>query len=1454
MDNATLLKIIDLAVKWGPTLIFVLILLGYALTGLRRGYRKSLVLYIHSLIAGAICIFLYFILVDTKIGDQMLLTIINMVLGGDSALQNQLGVDSSLDRLTFVLVDFISVQNGFGDSVSIIIQDNGAYLATLVNLLYHIVFAVVLGVVYLILVFILYLVYLIFYSNKAYAKRVLKKFQKGQAYGTFRKRRLAGALIGMFRGTLTGLFVVSLLGSVLYVASGGKGEERLPDRDFGNEDYNLIYNAYQSIGSYGSNGIIQVLNVVQDQDEVPYYLYLADIILQGNYTEEAIGEMVKEEYSIVLREELTTYTEFLLNAIDIVFKYKEDVVMGYINGEVSEEELMNELTLLFAEAEFQYDFSKLINSFNDDTYVFNLALSLVDTIVSNIDDPSMNLNLTEESIEAIQVFFADDYYCPAIPEEQKMIELGYDVDLPHITPSNLLEKEDVNIILAMIFSLMEINPENSMYMIESVISFIKELSIFDGPRKDEMNPALARFYAYIENTFLSSELSFETEGAENLAVKDKDAEVEEYIKSLNNTKIDWIGEIDILLDLAGDLVTFSSKFTQSEAENPLDIIVSIFDQENPEYEQNYALYTKLKDALVSSQILGEVLSSKAITSILVSSLTQIAPNYTMPTDVIYANQYDEEGNLVATGELYNLLSCIETLVTSGKLDVILDKAQNGIYGVEDIKDFLVILNEKDTNGYSAVDYVFESKIFGSVISSFIMEISYQEGSLIYVPEKAKVLLPDGTRAEIIESIYLKEALVNLPQLLDEIEPLLNGEEVDIMEIIYGGTFATMKENPLVQGILVNQIIQLLGNNEVIILPERLKVVDNWLIGEQTEFDKLFDAIATLEIDFNNMEGDQVLETIKNLSEEDIEKIISSSVIHYTISNLIVNGGFGDLIIIPNTCKSILKEDTLDELIKKNALVSLMDSLKLLLDFDLENADANELVTFVISNKDKLLSNDIIKASLVSIVNSMLGDAIAVPDHLKNAATKDMLQLYSSSNPWDLEIPALLSALDEVFKISEGNNFDLTNDLEGKIYDILLNYNELSNVVAGETKFGVILRSQIISYNLTKVLDQVLTDDLIDSKTRELAKTNDSYNKEEMISLCEVLQLYGLLNKEEFGNFDLTTLEVKQELIEMFKDQRSLYLIRGVLTKQISKIFGTSGVGLRSHPEAYDSNKNQVLKHQEIISILEITRNIGFDSNSFNGADIELSQYLSYIKDSKGNCKSYLLVATISSFIYDQSDSMGLVLPASVMYETTDIIEHLELHRLLSFLNKVLGGGSLGEINILSTFTISNDLFESKILNATIVHNLSVGDDLELFAPVAEVMADKNAKNLNQTIYYLKETGYKKLVNALLNGFGDLSLGGSNMTYDYVKTLNDQTIKTMLESGIIRIAISDVLKEKYDALPAYIKTQFENEGLSLHDEQVFKISSSTGGKVTKKTFAPNDILSVLDYLKQLEGIL
>ena len=64
-------------------------------------------------------------------------------------------------------------------------------------------------------------------------------FADGSEFG-YAKRRLKGSLIGFTRGLISGFIMLSLLGSLFFIVSGGRGNEKSPQYDLGNEDYNNI--------------------------------------------------------------------------------------------------------------------------------------------------------------------------------------------------------------------------------------------------------------------------------------------------------------------------------------------------------------------------------------------------------------------------------------------------------------------------------------------------------------------------------------------------------------------------------------------------------------------------------------------------------------------------------------------------------------------------------------------------------------------------------------------------------------------------------------------------------------------------------------------------------------------------------------------------------------------------------------------------------------------------------------------------------------------------------------------------------------------------------------------------------------------------------------------------------------------------------------------------------------
>ena len=133
------IKIVDIAVSWGPTALFVLIILCSFLTGLRRGLRKSLILMLQALGAAIICIAAFFIFLNSKF---YLETIQPMAL--DYVL-------SAIDSM------------GFGKAMVIVLKDNGEYILTLIDFAARLVLALALLIVYWVLDFILYIIYCIFY-------------------------------------------------------------------------------------------------------------------------------------------------------------------------------------------------------------------------------------------------------------------------------------------------------------------------------------------------------------------------------------------------------------------------------------------------------------------------------------------------------------------------------------------------------------------------------------------------------------------------------------------------------------------------------------------------------------------------------------------------------------------------------------------------------------------------------------------------------------------------------------------------------------------------------------------------------------------------------------------------------------------------------------------------------------------------------------------------------------------------------------------------------------------------------------------------------------------------------------------------------------------------------------------------------------------------------------------
>ena len=173
-------KYIDLAVKYLPLLLVLIGVIIGGVKGLMRGAHKSVVLLIHSLVTFTICLIIFFICVNFEATDKFLLKLVNSIIGFFDAEKFednkavQLFFDVSEEHETFreCMLEFIPKNMNFMDGLELVLKENGAYINTLVDLVYKIAFGVVCWVLHLVLTILSHIIYWLCWPEKRYKKEI----------------------------------------------------------------------------------------------------------------------------------------------------------------------------------------------------------------------------------------------------------------------------------------------------------------------------------------------------------------------------------------------------------------------------------------------------------------------------------------------------------------------------------------------------------------------------------------------------------------------------------------------------------------------------------------------------------------------------------------------------------------------------------------------------------------------------------------------------------------------------------------------------------------------------------------------------------------------------------------------------------------------------------------------------------------------------------------------------------------------------------------------------------------------------------------------------------------------------------------------------------------------------------------------------------------------------------
>lgn len=1099
--------LIHFLIMWVPSLLFIFIIATAIIWGMIRGFRKSLILAIQAAIIFIACIIIYITVVNIEQLDSKMYNNINHVLNsmGVNDLPTILNIDANCNGLKDVIAQLIIKNVDYGTGFELVVKENGAYLATIVNIVYHILFAFLIYYLYLFLIFIMYIIYIIFYPERRYKRKRTNKYQKGLIDKPYSRHFLLGGVVGAIRGGVYGLIVMSFIGSLFFIIGGGVGERKYQDYedvDFKDQNslninnLNLYYKIYKNINSYGSNGIFKVLNLVKDKNDVPYYLYAADLVLQGGLSDEELGI----EENIYLRQEIGAYTEFASNTFNLLMKYGSSQIVDYINKQSDKASIYDVIIEIMKDDNFQTEFEALINDFDAQTYFINFGLSLLNSLVYHINDINVFSNIDPVVKDIITILFTSDD--------------GFKI-------YNLLNKNDVTNLVSTVLNLISLdvkidpNKDQTQTMVSKVVAYgdtvveqICKLSVLNDQNKAQsFNRVLENLYNYFANTIT---LQTQPQTISTLALK---------ATNLNSSQINWIEELKSLLNVG------LSSFKLADRVFSLGSIFTLFKDSNPNLQSDEVLYDEVLKGLGDSKLLAVVLSLSKVKTLLYDMVYDILPNATIPSNIEYANVYDDEGNLVSYGEIYNLFSSIKTILKTDGGESLFKGLAN--LNEDTIKEVSLLLNEKVDDNL-VIDELLKSKILRYSLSSLMLDTTLSNNLVltIYVPAKSTYLGDDDVI--LINDDDLKKFVTSLPSFID----IIKKDNTSVNSIVYDDQLLyIMADSCIIEGTISKLVLDKIKEQDAIDMPKSLLDVENWLSNDDNNNGEIIKMI--LGIRASNVDVDSLNIASVTLNNEAVETMLNSSVLYFTISKQIIN----------TLNEADMPLDAFDEqleaiegkkIVSKSEILNLFNALEGI--YEKPQGIMIGDIQF-----DNLVIN---QAKLNLIYNSYIAYK-KVTDALENALDNDIPE-------------AAYNDMENKYYILE-NEINILLNIAGNGGDIVIggdNATDLSITTIYKSQFSYLANSYIIRYKISKKLienENVAIPSIIkvNSNDEVFNSLTDEDVFIEKTEFLNFLNAFSAAYGDADGNIELTNaISVTMPDQQAFNEIVKSVILRATITKNI----------------------------------------------------------------------------------------------------------------------------------------------------------------------------------------------------------------------------------------------------------------------------------------------------------------
>ena len=796
----------------------------------------------------------------------------------------------------------------------------------------------------------------------------------------------------------------------------------------------------------------------------------------------------------------------------------------------------------------------------------------------------------------------------------------------------------------------------------------------------------------------------------------------------------------------------------------------------------------------------------------------------IPLDIVWFDEYDAAGNLIANGELRNILLAV-----------------NGITSVADgfdfdNLDFNIIADFDDPT----IDTIFNSRVLVASISGFLLDMDLGDTPLV-IPDS--VLDTNGYLLSTELKAIASSARVLVSDLAcDDLDTACEETGFDIAKAFSLSDLSidTLTSSEILAATIGELIID--SGGDILVIPNSSKeaiTVDSVAknIIKKEEIKNLFKAVSVLGFtDLDTMTFDAsiitALGTVADttiLDSDKSDKLFGSGIVHATISEMLfdLTDGVDSVLSVPYydiDLVEIREYSAIDE-IDYVSLAELENILQALLTLDITDfADVSKLdINSVIEDADSLLNSAILHATISTQMFDLGGDILTVPykDEAGDPVRVTVGVLLDSTDTEYItktEITNILDSL-EILGITDINKFDGSVDLES----ITSEPTNIDTILTSATLHATI-STQLINLDTdgTIVLPYLQEDNLTAVRVvaGDVGFETEYVVKTEIKAMIDALDALEILDIESFdGTVDLSLLSddatitivlTSSTIQATISDQLFNLDTDGVITLPYLEENGTTDV--RVTVGSGDTESDYVTSF-EIKAMIDAMDILGFtDVEEFTGT---VSFENLFLDD---NITTVLLSATIHATIskqlidldtdstitlpfFEENDATEVRVTVGAVGETTEYVTKAEIEALMDAVD-ILGFTDLeaftGTVSLAPLMLDDNKttVLLSATIHATISQQLIDLDTAETInlpffyednlTQVRIVVGDE--LEFTDTEYVIK-TEIETMIDALdILGIDDVESFGGSVN---VSTLTEGTnFDTIIASAMIQATISN----------------------------------------------------------------